>query len=86
MSSSRRALLCLAMASLALVLAVAGGACESPSVTSDSCNGSCPGSTQCSTVCPCDAADCPGFACVNISEGGAYFLPDGAPISSCSNP
>jgi hypothetical protein len=81
-----RVLFPLAFALLVLGVAAAVEACESSnSMASDSCDSACPGATQCATVCTCNDADCPSFACVNF-EGGAYYLPDGAPISSCSNP
>ena len=75
-----------ALAVLLLGLATTSGACESTGGGSDACDATCPGTATCATVCLCDSADCPSFACVNFGEGGAYMLPDGSPVSSCSNP
>jgi hypothetical protein len=76
----------MAMAFLALGLAASAGACESASVSTDACTGTCPGNSQCATVCPCDASDCPTFECVIFGFEGGYFRPDGGPVASCSTP
>jgi hypothetical protein len=74
------------LALVLLGLATTSGACESAGTGSDSCDAACSGTATCATVCLCDASDCPSFACVDFGEGGTYMLPDGAPVSSCSNP